>query len=538
MTRTLRHGCRAALVAALAVALSASLAVAPADALQDLDAEQQFVSLINADRQDAGLQRLAPVSDVRDVALAWSRTMASQRRMYHNPSYSSQYCCWLRAAENVGWTTVSDVTDPGKVAAAVARLHTAFMESPGHRANLMQPDHDHLGLAIELRKDSCPDGVGIRDCMWVTQNFRQWDGTRPAGGLSNPYAGTGSRDTSGDDGGFELSISDVIHPGGFDGDDTTVRRVGKVNDSAIGLSQARFGRDEATHAVVSRADRFPDSLAGAPLTADGPLLVTPTEGLSRAVAAELQRVLPYGATVYLLGGNVALSSEVDAAILSLGLIPRRLSGETRVTTALAVANEVRRLYGDTGTVAIARAAGIASDPDGPTGWVDSVTGGAWAASRGVPVLITPSDRLPDSVRRWVAADAPDTSFVLGGPAALSQAVVDDLPRGVRIWGQDRADTAAAVATRLWGVTQRSSDRDFIVVDGWARDGWRHGLAAAGLAADAAAPVLLTSSQSNTPPSATADLVTACSTPSVDLLLVGNLVNSVAASLESLDGHTC
>ena len=536
MTSIAQHASRVALTALLTLALALSLAVAPAVAVQDLGAEQQFLSLINADRRAAGLQTLAPVTDVRNVALAWSNQMASERRMYHNPNYYNQYGSWLRAAENVGWTTVSDMNDASVVAAAVSRLHKAFMDSPGHRANLMHPDHDHIGLAIELRAGSCPDGVQLRDCMWVTENFRQWDGTQPAGGISNPYAGT--RDTTSDDSTLSLSISDAVHDGGFDGDDATVERLGRTADSAIQVSRARFDSNSARHAVISRKDRFPDALAGAPLTAEGPLLLTSTSGLSTAVANELQRVLPEGATVYLLGGEVALSSTVDRQIRKLGLSPKRLSGATRVDTALAVASEVRRLYGDTGAVAIARASGAAADPDGPSGWVDSVTGGAWAARHRVPVLITPTDHLPSSVRSWLAADAPQASVVLGGPVAISDAVLRAVPHATRIAGADRTATAAAVARQLWGVTANSTDRHFVVIDGWARDGWRHGLAAAGLAADAKAPVLLASASGGSQPASTSNLLSACSTPSVDLLLVGDLYNTVAASLESLDGQTC
>lgn len=535
MTRILRLGGRAGVTALLALAMTLSVVTLPAEAAQDLGAEQQFVSLINADRQAAGLGALAPVSDVRDVALAWSNRMASERRMYHNPSYSSQFCCWQRAAENVGWTTISDMGDADQVAAAVRRLHDAFMNSTGHRDNIMNPAHDHIGLGIEMRADSCPSGVNANACMWVTENFRDWNGTPPAGGLVDPYAG--ARGASGD-GSADVDVSDAVRRGGFDGNASTVERLGRTADSALQVSRARFRADAARHAVVTRDDRFPDALAGAPLTADGPLLLTPTGGLSGEVAAELQRVLSPGATVYLLGGPTALSGKVDRAIRGLGLTPERLSGATRVDTALAVADEVRRLYGDTGTVAIARAAGIDSDPDGPTGWVDSVTGGAWAADRGVPVLITPSDTLPGSVRAWVDADGADTTFVFGGPSAVSDAVVAALPRGVRVSGTDRTDTAAAVATRLWGVSDGTADRQFLVIDGWARDGWRHGLAAAGLAADAGAPMLLANSLSPSQPPATLHLVGACTRPDVDLLLVGDLDDALAASLEARDGRPC
>ncbi len=537
MISSLRPAIRLSVAALVSLAMLLTVAVAPAQAVQDLDAEQQFIGLINADRKAAGLQSLAPVADVRDVALAWSNVMASERVMKHNPSYHEQFCCWRRAAENVGWTTVSDINDPGTVSAAVERLHKAFMDSTGHRANIMHPEHDHIGLAIELRADSCPSGVASKNCMWVTENFREWDGTQPSGGLADPYSGSGTRDSSGD-ADSTVTVSDTVHDGGFDGDETTVERLGANADSAVQLSQARFGSNGATHAVVARDDTFPDSLTGAPLTADGPLLYTASSGLSSAVRTELQRVLPAGATVYLLGGEVALSASVDRAIRDLGLSPKRLAGGTRIDTALVVADEVRRLYGDTGVVAVARAFGHASDVNGPTGWVDSVTGGAWAASRGVPVLISPTDALPGSVKTWLGKDRPGATILLGGETALSSAVLKAVPSGKRIWGGDRTDTAAAVASQLWNVTAKSSDRQFVVIDGWARDGWRHGLASAGLAADMNAPVLLANTNSTPQPAATSNLVSACTTPSVDLLLVGSLSNTLAGTLEALDGRAC
>ena len=107
-----QHATRVAVTALMSLALVLSMAVAPAAAVQDLGAEQQFLSLINADRRAAGLQELTPVTDIRNVALAWSNQMASERRMSHNPNFYNQYGSWQRAAENVGWTTVSNMNDP------------------------------------------------------------------------------------------------------------------------------------------------------------------------------------------------------------------------------------------------------------------------------------------------------------------------------------------------------------------------------------------------------------------------------------------
>ena len=172
MNRMIRLTDRAALAWLLALMMKLSLTLVPAQAGSHPAPDRQLLSLINADRAAEGLRPLQPAADIRAVALAWSTTLAGQRRMQHHPDYQDHFCCWRRAAENVGWTTVSDLDDPATVAAAEERVHEAFMASPTHRANLMHPDHDDIGIGIVLRAGSCPDHVAIRDCMWVTTNFR------------------------------------------------------------------------------------------------------------------------------------------------------------------------------------------------------------------------------------------------------------------------------------------------------------------------------------------------------------------------------
>ena len=94
--------------------------------------------------------------------------------------------------------------------------------------------------------------------------------------------------------------------------------------------------------VLATEGNFADALAGTPLAVyrDGPILLTAPAGLHPDTAAELQRVLPPGATVYLLGGEVALSAQVEADVAALGYTAQRLAGATRFETAAAIADEV------------------------------------------------------------------------------------------------------------------------------------------------------------------------------------------------------
>lgn len=326
---------------------------------------------------------------------------------------------------------------------------------------------------------------------------------------------------------------------GFDGDARTTERVDEADASraAVAISQLRFasagtGGRSAAHAVLSRDDDFPDSLAGAALTDDGPLLLTSSADLSPAAAGELRRLLAPGGTVYLLGGEAALSSRVADAVTAAGFRPVRLAGASRIETAIAIADEVRRLHPGERRVAVARAFGPASNPT--AAWADAVTGGAVGAATGVPTLIVPTEQVPVAVATWLAAARPSQTILYGGVAALSPAVESAVPNPLRVSGSDRAGTAARVATTLWPTPASRH----VLFHGFRPDGWAFGLAAAGLAADAQAPLLVLGDDL---PAPTADLLRSCGTPRTDLLLVGSaavLGNDLVTELDRLDGSGC
>ncbi len=326
--------------------------------------------------------------------------------------------------------------------------------------------------------------------------------------------------------------------GGFDDDPATTGRVDRADpvQAAVAVSEMRFaavgtsGR-RARHAVLSRNDTFPDSLAGASLTSEGPLLLTDPTGLSSTAAAELQRALTKGATVYLLGGEQALSPAVAEAVATAGYRPVRLAGASRVETALAVADEVRRLHPHERRVAAARAFGPSSNPT--AAWADAVSGGAVGAT-GVPILVVPTEGIPASVSAWLAADRPATTILFGGTAALSPVVEAAVPNPQRVSGADRAGTAAAIARALWPAgTSR-----YVLFHGTRQDGWAFGLAAAGLSADAGAPLLVVD---DGVPAATAELLVRCGSAQLDTLLLGAgsvIGDNIRDQVDRLDGATC
>lgn len=152
----------------------------------------------------------------------------------------------------------------------------------------------------------------------------------------------------------------------FDEDPATTERIAQTDPTAaaVDVSRARFadadsgGGDgpQARFAVLSRDDDFADSLAGAPLSAGGPLLLTNRAALSEITELEIDRVLPAGGLVYLLGGTVAIEQAVEDRLVDLGYQVVRREGPSRVETSIQVAAEVESYTGSE-QIAVARAFG-------------------------------------------------------------------------------------------------------------------------------------------------------------------------------------
>jgi uncharacterized protein YkwD len=139
----------------------------PALADRDRNAEAWLTAAIDRERVDRGLQRLHTAGDMADVAAAWSARMAARGQLAHNPSYGDQICCWTVVSENVAM--VSGIEARGGLQAALRDAHRLLMNSSPHRANILNPDVNEVGVGVYIADDT----------LWVTQNFRHRPGTTP-----------------------------------------------------------------------------------------------------------------------------------------------------------------------------------------------------------------------------------------------------------------------------------------------------------------------------------------------------------------------
>jgi uncharacterized protein YkwD len=136
-------------VLAVVVALSSGLVgVTPASATTGREA--RMVARINHAREVHGLPPLQTSPDLVRAARTHSGQMAGQRTLFHTPSFSG-ICCWGAVGENIG------------MGYTVRSLHQAFMHSPPHRANILDPRMREVGVGF----------VSAGGRLWVTEVFRQ-----------------------------------------------------------------------------------------------------------------------------------------------------------------------------------------------------------------------------------------------------------------------------------------------------------------------------------------------------------------------------
>ncbi|WP_165491955.1 cell wall-binding repeat-containing protein [Egibacter rhizosphaerae] len=203
-------------------------------------------------------------------------------------------------------------------------------------------------------------------------------------------------------------------------------------DTAIETSEECYDDGEASAVVLTRADIFPDALSGTPLAVqeDAPLLFSMPERLHAGTAAELERVLPAGNNVYLLGQTAALSEEVEERVEELGYNAIRIGGADRYETATEI---VEHGLNDPGALLLATGVDFPDPLAGATG--EAIDGG---------VLLTRGERMADDTQDYLDSrtDDPDV-YAMGGPAA--EAAPDATP----IVGADRYETAIDVAEEFF-----------------------------------------------------------------------------------------
>lgn len=132
-------------------AAPAAVAHAVAASSPSPDHEAQFVSRINSLRASKGLSQLKVHSQLLGVARNWTEQMVQAGQISHNPNLASQVSGnWTKLGENVG------------VGSDVDGLMQAFINSPAHYRNLVDPDWNYVAVGVTFAANGQ---------MYTTHNF-------------------------------------------------------------------------------------------------------------------------------------------------------------------------------------------------------------------------------------------------------------------------------------------------------------------------------------------------------------------------------
>jgi uncharacterized protein YkwD len=123
---------------------------------------------LNDERRERGLDAVAWDEQLAELARDWSREMAEDAQFEHRPIDRE-----LVLDELDGFVGVGENIFMAAGPAPAGFAHVGWMESPSHRANLLSPGWDRVGIGV-----LCTDGG-----WYATQNFGR---TAGAGGPADP----------------------------------------------------------------------------------------------------------------------------------------------------------------------------------------------------------------------------------------------------------------------------------------------------------------------------------------------------------------
>ena len=122
--------------------------------------------------------------------------------------------------------------------------------------------------------------------------------------------------------------------------------------------------------------------------------------------------------------------------------------------------EVAKLAPESSTAIVSRA--FPSGEDASQAFADSLAAGAWAAATGWPSLLTSTDALPETIRQALADSDIERVMLLGGTAAVSPAVEEELESlGVDVVRVDQVGERRHAIARFQGVLRADQPPDLV-----------------------------------------------------------------------------
>jgi putative cell wall-binding protein len=217
----------------------------------------------------------------------------------------------------------------------------------------------------------------------------------------------------------------------------TTQRLQGSNRYETSISISKSGWETSDNAILASGLDFPDALSAAPLAKqlNAPILLI-GQSLDTSINNELKRLQVKN--IFIVGGEGVISKSIKDQLVLRGITVTRLSGNNRYETSLSIANYIIHKF-NLGTEIV-----VASGE----GFPDALSIAPIAAIKGMPIILSPKNQLPDSVKRYVADNKVTKAFVVGGTGVVSDKVKQALPLSERVWGSDRYKTNIAILKKF------------------------------------------------------------------------------------------
>uniref|UniRef100_UPI00321B282A cell wall-binding repeat-containing protein n=1 Tax=Peptostreptococcus anaerobius TaxID=1261 RepID=UPI00321B282A len=166
------------------------------------------------------------------------------------------------------------------------------------------------------------------------------------------------------------------------------------------------------HAVVASGEVFADALAVAPYASrEGyPILLVRANNLPKSVKDAITELAINRVTI--AGGYITVNKSLEA---SLPTVVERLSGRTRYETAIAIAD--KKFSGSKETF-------LANGEH----WMDALVIGPVGAISDRPILLTPANNAPKSLKDYIAKSKIEKITAIGGTSMVSDRVLNELSK--------------------------------------------------------------------------------------------------------------
>lgn len=233
--------------------------------------------------------------------------------------------------------------------------------------------------------------------------------------------------------------------------------------------------------VLASGMNYPDALSGSYLasSAGGALILVDDKHCDSVIAC-IKQVMKRNGKIYILGGEVAVSPEVETKLSEAGFkLVERLGGQDRYETNLEILKTADELYKESHNGERNKYIMVCSG----AGYADALAAGA----TGNPVLVV-GRNITEAQKEYLLSRGKNVYYVVGGNGAVSP-LIEEWLKSVgstrRLSGNSRYDTAIAVAKKFYP----AQIDDVVIVSG---NDYPDGLSASTLAQIKNCPIVLAS----------------------------------------------